>query len=120
MISRAWRWVRVPVGSELRLLAVAICMAVGLPRLPLVQDVLSFAPHRFGDADAWALLFVALGLALWATCYRGRLSLAGRVVAGVGAVSFVALAAATVSATSFVVDLSLATALAWEAGTNGR
>lgn len=120
MIGRAWNRVRVPVGSELRLLAAAICLAVGLPRLPLVQDLLSFAPHRFGGPEAWGLLFVLGGLALLVTCYRGRLSLAGRVAAGLGSVAFVALAAATTSATSLGVDLSMAAALAWEAGTNGR
>ena len=120
MIWRAWRRVRVPPGSELRLLAAAICLSVGLPRLPLVQDLLSFGPQRFGDPEAWALLFVLGGLALLITCYHGRLSLAGRVTAGIGAVAFVALAAATSSATSFGVDVSMAMALAWEAGTNGR
>lgn len=120
MIGRAWRRVRVPPGSELRLLVAAICLAVGLPRLPLVQDLLAFAPHRFGDPEAWGVLFVLGGLALLTTCYRGRLSVVGRVVAGMGSVAFVALAAATVSATSWGVDLSMAAALAWEAGTNGR
>lgn len=119
MISRAWSRVRMPPGSELRLLVAAICLAVGLPRLPLVHDLLAFAPQRFGEPAAWGLLFVLGGLALLATCYRGRLSLAGRVAAGIGSVAFVALAAATTSATSFGVDLLMAAALAWEAGTNG-
>lgn len=120
MIGRAWNRVRVPAGSELRLLAAAICLAVGLPRLPLVHDLLAFAPHRFGEPAAWGMLFVLGSLALLVTCYRGRLSLAGRVIAGIGSVAFVALAAATVSATSWGVDITLAVALAWEAGTNGR
>lgn len=120
MIGRAWNRVRVPRGAELRLLAAAICLAVGLPRLPLAHELLAFAPHRFGEPEAWGVLFVLGGLALLATCYRGRLSTAGRLTAGVMAVSFVGLAAATVSATSWGVDVSLAAALAWEAGTNGR
>lgn len=120
MIGRAWNGVRVPRGSELRLLAAAICLSVGVPRLPLAHQVLAFAPHRFGEPEAWGVLFVLGGLALLATCYRGRLSVAGRIVAGLGSVAFVALAAATVSATSWGVDVSMAAALAWEAGTNGR
>lgn len=120
MIWRAWRRVRVPPGSELRLLAAAICLPVGLPRLPVVQEGLfSFAPHRFGEPEGWGILFVLSGLALLVTCYRGRLNLIGRIVAGIGSVLFVALAAATVSATSLGVDVSFAAALAWEAGTDG-
>lgn len=120
MIGRAWSRVRVPHGSELRLLAAAISLAVGLPRLPLAHELLPFGPQRFGEPEAWGLVFVLGGLALLATCYHGRLSLAGRAAAGIGAVAFVALAAATASATSFGVNVSMAVALAWEAGTNGR
>lgn len=119
-MRRVLRRVRVAQGAELRLLAAMISLSVGLPRLPLVADLFSFAPHRFGEAEAWGVLFALGGLALLATCYRGRLRAAGRITAGLMAVSYVALASATLSATSFGVDVSLAVALMWEAGTSGN
>jgi hypothetical protein len=119
-VARLWRWIRVPRGAELRLLAAMITLSVGVPRLPGIADLFSFAPHRFGDPETWGVLFAVGGVALAATCYRGRRSAVGRIIAGIGAVCYVALAAATVSATSWGVDMSLALALAWEAGTDGR
>lgn len=120
-LSRFWRSIRVQHGAELRLLVAAISLSIGLPRLAFAHHVLPFAAHRFGQPEAWGWLFVAIGIVLLTTSYRWRLTPAGRIAAGIGAVSFVALAAASTSATSVMVDLSLACALAWEAGTqNGH
>lgn len=120
-LSRFWLFIRAQHGAELRLLAAAICLSIGVPRLALTHAALPVAAHRFGEPQAWGWLFVVVGLALLVTCWRWRFTPAGRIIAGLGAVAFVGLAAATTGATSFGVDVSLACALAWEAGTaNGH
>lgn len=120
-VSRLWRAVRVLHGAELRLLVAAIALAVGVPRIAALHTALPFAAHRFGTPETWGWVFAVLGLALLVTSYRWRLTPVGRIIAGIGAVSFVALMAASTSATSVGVDFSLACALAWEAGTaNGH
>lgn len=120
-LSRFWLFIRVQHGAELRLLAAAICLSIGFPRLEFAHHVLAFSPQRFGPPELWGWLFVVVGLALLVTCWRWRFTPAGRIIAGLGAVAFVGLASATTSATSLGVDFLLACALAWEAGTaNGH
>lgn len=114
-IRRGWQWVRVPHGSEVRLL-VAVCMfAVGLPRLPILHDLLPFgAPRLPLEPDLVGVLMTILALLLLATCYRGRQSIFGRSVAAAGMVAWGALMLVTASATSFMVDGAMTVALFWE------
>lgn len=114
-IRRGWRWVRVPKGSEVRLLVAACTFAVGIPRLPVVQDVLKFgAPRLPIETDIIGVAMTLLAVLLLATCYRGRQSIFGRSLAAVGMVAWGSLMLVTGSATSFMVDGAMATALFWE------
>lgn len=113
-IKCGWQWVRVPKGSEVRLLVAVCTFAVGLPRLPGLQDFLLFGNLRTVDPDIVGVLMTLLGLLLLATCYRGRQSLFGRSVAAAGMVAWGSLMLVTPSATSFMVDGSMVVALFWE------
>lgn len=119
--GRGRRWARQylypPSGREVRRLAAVLTLAVGLPRLPLVHDVFSFAPQRFGTPDVFGVLCTVVGLLLLATAYERRLTIWGRLAATLGFVTWVTLAAATVSATSLLIDLAVALSLLMEAGT---
>ncbi|MCB0200881.1 MAG: hypothetical protein KDI03_12500 [Anaerolineae bacterium] len=117
-LSRFWRRIRVKEGAELRLLAAMIMLSVGVPRLPFIHDTVLFSAQKFGQPQAWAYVFIALGLLMLITCWRGRLTPFGRTIAGLSAISFTALAAASTSATGFGVDVSFVVALMWEAGTS--
>lgn len=116
-IRRGWQWVRVPHGSEVRLLVAACTFAVGIPRLPVIQDAVTFGNLRAVEPDIVGVLMTMLGLLLLATCYRGRQSLFGRSVAAAGMVAWGSLMLVTGSTTSFMVDGAMATALFWEVTT---
>lgn len=114
-IRRGWQWVRVPHGSEVRLLVAVCTFAVGLPRLPILHDLLPFGAARLPlEPDLVGVLMTILAALLLATCYRGRQSLSGRIVAAVGMVAWGALMLVTASATSFMVDGAMTVALFWE------
>lgn len=101
----------------MRRLAAVLMLAVGVPRLPVLHDLLPFAEPRFGPADVFGVAFVLGAVMLLATAYGRRLTLAGRLAAVYGVVCWVTLAGATSSATSLVVDLAVAASLLMEAGT---
>lgn len=109
---RARRWVKrylyPPSGLPVRRVLAWMLLAVGVPRLPEINHVIPFGPLRVGTPDVFGLLLTALGLLMLLTCYHRRLHWFGRVVAGLSFVAWVTLAALTLSATSFLVDLSMA------------
>ena len=112
-----WRYLYPPCGREVRRLISVLTLAVGLPRLPFVHNVFSFAPQRFGEPEVFGVLCTIIGLLLFVTSYKWRLTLFGRLVAVFGFVTWITLAVATISATSLLIDLALAMSLLWEIGT---
>ena len=119
---RSWarRYLYPPAGREVRRLVALITLAVGLPRLPLLADVLVFTPQRFGQHEAYGIASIIVGMLLLATSSRWRLALVGRLVAVAGVVLWATLAAATVSTTSLLIDLAVAASLLMETGTLRR
>lgn len=117
--SLAWcrRYLAPPTGAEVRRLVAMITLAVGLPRLPLMAELFSFAPQRFGPPELYGVLLTALGLALLATSYHGRLTWYGRLTAVLAFTAWVTLAAATLSATSLLINLAIAASCLMEVGT---
>ena len=119
--GRGRRWARQylypPSGREVRRLVAVLTLAVGLPRLPLMGQLFSFAPQRFGPPEAFGVVCTLVGLLLLATSYELRLTIWGRLAAALGFVTWVTLAAATTSATSLLINLAIATSLLMEAGT---
>lgn len=113
-IRRGWRWMRVPKGSEVRLLVAACSFAVGIPRLPILHDLVQFGHLRGVEPDVVGVLMTVIGLLLLATCYRGRQSIFGRSVAAAGMVAWGGLLFVTTSASSFLVDGAMTVALFWE------
>ncbi len=116
--GRRWarRYLYPPSGREVRRLVAVMTLAVGLPRLPLVHELFPFAAHRFGDPAAFGVICTLAGLLLLVTAYDRRTGWA-RLAAVLGVVTWVTLAAATVSATSLLIDLAVAASLLMEAGT---
>lgn len=116
--GRRWarRYLYPPSGREVRRLVAVMTLAVGLPRLPLVHDILPFAAHRFGEPAAFGVICTLAGLLLLVTAYERR-TVWGRLAAVLGVVTWVTLAATTVSATSLLIDLAVAASLLMEAGT---
>ena len=118
---RARRWARryiyPPSGRDVRRLVAALTLAVGLPRLPFAVGGFSFAEQRYIPPSAFGVICTAVGLLLLLTAYHGRLTVPGRMVAALGFVTWVTLAAATTSTTSLLIDLALAASLLIEAGT---
>lgn len=107
---RLLRWIRPPRGREVRRLLAGLCLAIALPRLPLVQDVFYFSPLRFGPPEAYGFLFLLASAGLLLTMDGWRMEVRGRVAAAFTGVMFVTLAFASVSATSFLVDMLCAAA----------
>lgn len=114
LLSWMHRYLMPPSGVEVRRLIAVLTLAVGLPRLPLLHEVLSFAPQRFGEPEAFGVICVVSGLLLLLTSYHGRLSLTGRLVAALAFVVWVTLAAATTSTTSLLIDLAVAASIMTE------
>lgn len=112
-----WHYLHPPCGREIRRLIAILTLAVGLPRLPLMHDLFSFAPQRFGEPELFGVLCTVVGILLLVTAYKWRLELFGRLVAVLGFVTWITLATATISATSLLIDLAVALSLLWEIGT---
>jgi len=114
--ARAWvrHYVYPPTGHQVRRLIAMISLAVGLPRLPGVAELFAFAPHRFGEPEFFGFILTAVGIALMFTSYHGRLTVYGRMVAGLGFVAWVTLAAATLSVTSLLIDVTISASLFFE------
>ena len=109
-----------PSCNEVRRLIGIMTLAIGIPRLPVIDEVVSFAPQRFGPSEAFGIISVLLGIALLATAFERRLTVPGRAVAGLSFVWWVTLAAATTSATSLMLDLAVSASLLVEVGTLRR
>lgn len=116
-MRRRLRYVLPPRGQEVRRLAALLTLAVGIPRLPLVHDILPFASQRFGPPELFGVLCTMVGLLLLVTAYGLRLTILGRLVAVLGFVTWVTLAASTTSATSFLIDAVVAASMLVETGT---
>lgn len=111
-----WRFLYPPSGKEVRRLVAILTLAVGFPRLSFVHDLFPFAPQRFGEPEMFGVLCTIVGLLLLVTAYKWRLTILGRLVAVLGFVTWITLAAATISATSLLIDLAVALSLLWEIG----
>lgn len=120
-MSRARRYLKPPCGRQVRRLAAALTLAVGVPRLPLFDGTeVVYTALRFVDPWVYGVMMTALGLALLATAYGGwRLRPWGRLVAALGFAAWVMLAAATSSATSLLINLAVASVLLAEVWTVG-
>lgn len=104
-----WRYiVSPPRGLGVRRVIVGILLAVGIPRLPFAHDVLPFAGLQGASPEVFGIVGIAIGLLMLATTYHWRLSLPGRIAAGLAFVFFCTLAVATNSATSLIVDITMA------------
>jgi len=119
MDTRTWvrRYLQPPCGRQVRRFVALLTLAVGLPRLPWPGIEPGFSPLRCVDPWIYGILTTALGVALLATAYRGRLQPVGRVTAAIGVVVWVTLAAATPSATSLLIDVLVAATLLAEVWT---
>lgn len=120
---RSWarRYLYPPSGREVRRLVALLTLAVGLPRLPYMADLFSFAPQRLLPHETFGVICTLTGVLLLATCHSDRrLALIGRLSAAVGFVVWVSLAAATTSTTSFLIDAAVAASLLVETGTLRR
>ena len=120
---RQWarRYLYPPAGVEVRRLIAALTLAVGLPRLPLLHDLFSFATQRLLPPETFGVICTLTGILLLATAYGDRrLAMIGRLSAAVGFVVWVTLAAATTSTTSFLIDAAVAASLLVETGTLRR
>ena len=118
--ARRWsrRYLYPPAGVEVRRLIAILTLAVGLPRLPVLAELFSFATQRLLPPETFGVICTLTGVLLLATCHSDRrLALIGRLSAAVGFVLWATLAAATVSTTSLLIDLAVAASLLMEAGT---
>lgn len=118
-ISLVWRRIRVPRGAEVRLLIAGQSLAVGIPRLPYASSLLSPSPLAFLTAEIFGLAFTLLGIVLLVSCYTGRLSWHGRVVALIGIALWATLMLAGSSPTSGLIALCSTCALIYEASSLG-
>lgn len=101
-------WICPPRGIIARRILAGMCLAVALPRLPFVADIVSFAPQKFGPPEFYGVLLLLAGVGLILTTTAHRLNVRGRVAAGLAFVMFATLAFATTSTTSLLVDLMIA------------
>lgn len=115
------RYLRPPCGRQVRRMVALLTLAVGVPRLPIFDgETIYFALLRFFDPWVYGVMLTTLGVALWATVYRGwRMRPLGRLVAAVGFAAWVTLAAATDSVTSMLINLTVASVLLAEVWTMG-
>lgn len=116
-ITRAWRFIRVPYGAEVRLLVAGISLGVGLPRLPVANKFFSYAILTLLEKEYFGILFTLLGILLFVTCYKWRLSASGRLISLGGLVLWSMLAFAGGTTTSVIIDACVALALFYEAST---
>lgn len=106
-----------PCGPEVRRFVGLVTLVTGFPRLPLLSEVLPFAPLRFASPEAWGVILTALGIALIATSGRHRLRVRGRIVAALAVVAWATLAAAATSTTSILINLLCAASMLAEVWT---
>jgi|GEM_PF-2942748 len=104
-------------GVQARRLAALLTLAVGLPRLPWFGFSPPFAPLRFVSPELYGFVMIALGAALYVTAFHHRLGLVGRTAAALGFTAWAVLAAATSSATSLLISLTVASVLLSEVWT---
>lgn len=120
---RSWarRYLYPPAGVEVRRLIAILTLAVGLPRLPVLAELFSFATQRLLPPETFGVICTLTGVLLLATCHSDRrLALIGRLSAVAGVVLWATLAAATDSTTSLLIDLAVAASLLMETGTLRR
>lgn len=109
---------RPPWGREVRKTAGIFTLWVGIPRL---IPGASFGQLKFADPVVYGILMTTVGILLIVTCLNGyRTTMAGKIVAGIAFVSWVMLAAATTSLTSFGLNVTVAVILLMEVWKNGR
>lgn len=109
LLRWVWRYLlRPPRGQGVRRVIAGILLAVGIPRMPLVHDILSFADLQGPPPEVFGIVGVAICLLLMMTTYRWRIDLPGRIAAGLAFFYFCTLAVATNSATSLIVDITMA------------
>lgn len=108
-----------PCGPDVRVFVGLITLATGVPRLPLLSEVLPFSPLRFASPEAWGVILTVLGIALLATSSRHRLRVRGRIVAALAVVAWATLAAAATSTTSILINLLCAASMLAEVWTVG-
>lgn len=109
---------RPPWGREVRKVAGIFTLWVGIPRL---IPGASFGQLKFADPVVYGILMTTVGILLMVTCLNGyRTTMAGKIVAGIAFVSWVMLAAATTSLTSFGLNVTVAVILLMEVWKNGR
>lgn len=111
-LARLAPHLRPPYGLQVRRFAAYLCLAIALPRLVDPGGVAFILPRL-----PLGIAFGLLGVLLAVTCLAGRLTLGGRLVAALGFVMFVTLAADAFadSPTSALISLGVALALFGEA-----
>ena len=82
---------------------------VGIPRLPFFDA--SFSPLKFIDPWIYGVIMTTIGIGLLITSYKWRTAIAGRIIASIGFVVWIGLAVATTSATSVLIDFTIAVIL---------
>ena len=118
-MERKLRCLWPPHGSEVRKFAGWASLWVGIPRLLNQNDSL-YSPLAFADPWVYGILMTILGVALLLTaCSRRRRTIYSKVIAGIGFVAWMLLAAATASQTSLGFSLTVAASLLMEVWVNG-
>lgn len=103
-----WRYtISPPRGPGVRRVIVGMLLAVGIPRLPFAHDALQFGGLQGAPPEVFGIAGITIGILMLATTYHWRLTLPGRIAAGLAFVFFCTLAVATSSATSFIVDITM-------------
>jgi hypothetical protein len=103
--------------NQLRLVIAVFTLWVGIPRL--IPGV-PFSPLRFADPVIYGIAMTTIGILLLITCYNGwPHTITGKIIAGIGFVSWAMLAAATLSATSFGFNVTIAVILLLEVYKSG-
>ena len=92
-----------------RFIAAWFTLWVGIPRLPFFDA--SFSPLKFIDPWIYGVIMTTIGAGLLITSYKWRTAIAGRIIASIGFVAWIGLAVATTSATSVLIDFTIATIL---------
>jgi len=105
--KRFIKYLRPPCGTEVRRFVAGLTLAVGVPRLPYLDDVLIFAPLRYASPEVYGVYMTLIGLALLGTAFHWRLDVPGRLAAALGVAGWAMLAAATDSVTSILFNIGV-------------
>lgn len=109
LVGWGWRYIfRPPRGQGVRRVIVGILLAVGIPRLPSAHDILPFAGLQGAPPEVFGIVGVTVAALMLATTYHWRLDVPGRIAAALAFFYFCTLVVATGSATSFIVDITMA------------